>query len=215
MNDTSPQGLRRARKRGAWADIFPRCTKHHGLIFQQKNGRPHRPQTCDCSDLSGVSAAKNALSGLLIRTEKTLNIKDLESIFCLSGVSGLFLGRKGKDTARPRKKRPHFLHRSNATAGRLLRSIPPAKLENLTMPMNRAQAMIYLRRHQPRSRWIEQPLTEQAAQDSLRQAAERGANADALMLRAAALSAGLKGTALPLHVLCGLPPRRTGGVGKG
>lgn len=83
------------------------------------------------------------------------------------------------------------------------------------MPMNRAQAMIYLRRHQPRSRWIEQPLTEQAAQDSLRQAAERGANADALVMHAAALSAGLKGAALPLHVLCGLPPRRTGGVGKG
>ena len=90
MNDTCPQGLRRARKRGARADIFPRCTKRNGPIFQQKNRRPHRPQTCDCSDLSGLSAVKNALSGLLIRTEKTLNINNLESIFRLCGLSGLF-----------------------------------------------------------------------------------------------------------------------------
>lgn len=79
------------------------------------------------------------------------------------------------------------------------------------MPMNRAQAMTYLRRHQPKSRWIEQPLTEQSAKASLRQMVGRGADPDALTMRAAAFAAGLNGATLPPHLLCARPSRRTPG----
>lgn len=69
------------------------------------------------------------------------------------------------------------------------------------MFLNRTQAMAYLKRHQPQSRWIEQPLTPATASAAVRRAAAEGIPAEALTLRAALFSAGLKGATLPPHVM--------------
>lgn len=79
------------------------------------------------------------------------------------------------------------------------------------MPMNREQALAYLRKHQPQSRWLPQSLTPATAKARMQQMVGSGADDGFVVMQAAALAAGLNGATLPPHLLCARPIRRAPG----
>lgn len=80
--------------------------------------------------------------------------------------------------------------------------------------MNREQAIRYLKKHQPNSRWIPTEPTERLVKDRLRQSSVEGRDVLDTEHAYLMLSTLARGRKLPFDLIASLARRKAGGVSK-
>ena len=204
MNDCRPKGQRCARRGGMWWKYFRAAQP---LLNQFSSEMPSIRFVLRSPMKFFVLSVLSKKRFVLSRTEDRKN-KSHQRVtpFFRAVLSVLtFFVQEWKS-----QTETLFVFCTAAYDGGPSAAVPSCPLfGEIIMSLNRTQAMAYLKRHQPQSRWIEQPLTPETASTAMRRAAAEGITADALTTQAAVFAVGLKGSTLPPHVMGTLLLRRT------